>query len=301
MNKTSLLILISVFAIINCTAQPNAGFENWHNEFSYQVPDSWASLNFLSVISSANALSAFKATGLDKHSGNYALKLKTVFVPNNPAPGVIDDTVGLVFTGKVNISPPSYVYGFPFTDRPEKLEFWAKYSPVGYDTGGVRIIMLKRNGTHRDTIAFGELKIAATPSYALFQYNIPYLSSELPDTAIVIFGASKNRASARVGSVLFIDDITFTGWVGINEHDVYADKVKIFPNPATNFLNVFAQIDEAFSVKVTDAFGRTAGVYNIQNHSANINTGLYADGIYFYEICDSNYKCLTKGKFNVTK
>ncbi len=300
--KKLLLVFTIVFAgILNSIAQPNPGFENWSTVYNYQSPDGWANLNFLSILPPFNPLSAIKATGIDKHSGNYALKIKTIFVSNNPAPDRIDDTVGLVFTGKVNISPPSYKYGFPFTDRPEKLKFWSKYTPVGNDTGGVRVILLKYHSTGRDTVAMGELFINETENYTLFQCDLTYYTNETPDTAAIIFGSSKHKAFARVGSTLYVDDVSFSGWVGIEQHDLFSVKVKTFPNPATDVLNILAQFDEAYSVKVIDVSGKPTGVYKIQNYCAKINTTTFADGVYFFEIRDKKEKILTKGKFNIIK
>lgn len=300
MKKILIILTVLVCENLNSFAQPNGGFENWTTVYTYQVPDGWANLNFLSIFTPQN-LSAFKATGLDKHSGNYALKLKTIYVYNNPAPDKIDDTVGIVFTGKININPASYKYGFAYTGRPEKLEFWAKYIPVGNDTAGVRVVLLRWNGTGHDTIAFGELVIKATDVYTLFQYNLTYNSTAIPDTAAIVFGSSKRYADARVGSTLFVDDVAFTGWVGIEEHDLFADKVKIFPNPATDNVNILAQIDEATNIKIIDALGKPVGEYKIQNYSATINTSLFAEGLYFYQIRNKKARILTKGKFNVIK
>ncbi len=299
MNKIILIIVISVSAILNCFSQPNGGFENWHNEFSYTIPDDWQTMNYLSVL--GNPLSAFKATGIDKHSGNYALKISTIFVNSNPIPLLIPDTAGSVFTGKIIPSPTSIKIGNPYTGRPEKFEFWAKCFPVGYDKGGVFVTLQKWNGTSHDTIAYGEIDINTTASYTFFQIGLNYRSTGLPDTLIIFFASSYNRINSRVGSTIFIDDFSLTGWVGIEENNLYADKVKLFPNPAKDNVNITAKIDEACRVKVTDALGKTAGFYKIQNFHAEINTSLFAEGIYFYDICDKNDKCLTRGKFNIVK
>ncbi len=301
MKKKLLIFIFLAASIINCLAQPNSGFENWHNEYSYHVPDNWATLNILSVIPPFSEISVSKATGLDKHSGNYALKLKTVLVRYNPYPNLIFDSCGTIFTGKATLSPPSYIYGFPYTGRPSKLEFWCKYSPVGNDTAGVRVYMQKWIGGHRDTIAFSEMKVNATAAYTLFQLPITYNYTETPDSAVILFGSSMNKYISRLGSTLFIDDVSFTGWVGIEQHDLYSEKAKVFPNPAADAVNITAHFDEASSLKVTDANGKTAGLYKIQNYGADINTSSFAEGIYVYEIFDRNNHCLTKGKFNVVK
>ncbi len=301
MKKKIVIFSILVSAIFNCIAQPNPGFELWHSEYSYQVPDDWQTLNFLTMFPPPNPLSASKATGIDKHSGNYALKIKTIFVSNNPAPNIISDTVGLAFTGKITLSPPAYKYGFPYTGRPEKLEFWAKYLPVGGDSAGARVVLLKWNGVTRDTIAFAEIPFGATISYTFFQFSLAYYSTAIPDSAAILFGSSKRQSQSRVGSTLFIDDVALTGWVGIDDRTKFSNKVKIFPNPARENVTIQTQIGDASIVKVSDVSGKQVGVYKIRNYSANINTGLFAEGVYFCEILDKKERIITKGKFNVVK
>ena len=287
---------------LNCFAQPNAGFENWNTALTLQEPDSWQTFNFLALTSPPNDLSAFKATGIDKHSGNYALMLKTIFVHNNPSPQLIRDTMTGVFTGKIRLSPVSVKYGSPYTGRPEKLEFWAKYAPVGDDIGANVVFLLKWNGTGHDTIASGRIDIPAINAYTLFQVTLTYLLPDLPDSASILFSSSKYVAGARVGSTLFVDDVLFTGWVGIDESGMSAsDKVQLFPNPAKDNLNILAQIQEADNVQVIDVSGKQAGTYKIQNYRATINTALFADGIYFFEVRDKKNIILAKGKFNVVK
>ena len=291
---------MAIAPIYSAKAQPNGGFENWSTTFGVLNPDSWQTLNFLSFYS-PNPISAFKVSGVDKHSGNYALKLQTIFISNNPAPNMLPDTVGGIFFGKVIPSPLSIKLGIPYTGRPQSLEFWAKYNPVGNDFAGAFVTLQKWNGTGHDTIAYGEIQIHTTLSYTLFQFNLDYQSTESPDTVIIGISSSYKASAARVGSTLYIDDVALTGWVGIDEHNNYADKVKVFPNPAKEYITINAQIDEADNMQVIDVSGKSTGVYKIQNYSANIDTGVFAEGIYFYQIRDKKNKVLTNGKFNVTK
>lgn len=288
-------------AILKTLAQPNGGFENWSTIFNYQTPVSWQTLNFLSSFSPPNPISAFKATGIDIHSGNYALQLKTIYINNNPAPNAIEDTVGIIFTGKVALNPPSFKYGFPYTGRPEKLEFWCKYIPVGSDKAGAIVFLQKWNGLSHDTIAKGEITISATVAYTLFQVDLTYHSAELPDTAAITFGSSKEKEEARVGSTLYLDDVAFTGWVGIDEQETDNDKIKIFPNPASNAVNIIAHIDDANYIQVMDVSGKLLGKYELKNYKASINTVSFAEGIYFFQLFDKKDKILGKGKFNIIR
>ncbi len=304
-NKTmKRLIIITyffIFAISHCKAQPNGGFENWTQEFNYQNPDGWQTLNFMSNTNPPNPLSAFKATGIDKHSGSYALKLKTIFINNNIFPGRLADTGCAVFTGSIAVSPFSYRYGFPYTSRPDKLEFWFKYIPVGGDTAGVIACLRKWNGAGYDTVAFGGKNIPAEAGYTLFQLDLIYKSTEMPDSAVIAFASSKLPTCARQNSTLFIDDVTFTGTADIDHLDEGAVKIKIFPNPAKDNLTIEVLNEAADNVQVFDAFGKLAGIYKIYNYNTAVNTGAFAEGCYTCEIRDKKNKILAASKFNVIK
>jgi hypothetical protein len=119
---------------------------------------------------------------------------------------------------------------------------------------------------------------------------------------IIGFSSSYSKSLGRVGSILYIDDVALTGWVGIDESRISGtDKIKVFPNPAKDDVTILAQIEEADNVQVIDASGKLAGVYKMLNHKVNINTSMFMEGIYFYVIRDNKERILTKGKFSITK
>lgn len=301
MKKAAATLVILISLILNTMAQSNGGFENWTPEFTFENPNDWQTFNVLSQLAPPNPLSAFKTIGVDKHSGNYAIKIKSIFVNNKPVPSTIPDTFGCVFKGKIELAPISFKAGYPYTGRPEKLEFYSKYSPVGNDSGLAAVYLRKWNGAIYDTVGKGELTISSTTFYSLCELNITYSSIEQPDSAIIAFFSSKDSSTARVGSTLFIDDVAFTGWVDIDEKTFYSNKVKLFPNPAKDNLTITTEIEEAENVKIIDVSGRIISKCKIVSYNANVNTGLFVEGIYLYEICDKKNKILTKGKFNVVK
>jgi hypothetical protein len=306
MKKIIFIFALLFLVNLSSKAQPNKGFEDWTTQFSYEIPDKWQTLNFLAALSPPNPVSVTKAIGFDTHSGNFALKLKTIYVNNNPAPGpaLIYDTMGGIFTGKINPSPFSYNYGFPFTDRPAKLELWYKYAPIGNDTGGVAVVMTKWNGFSRDTVSLDLTNIYASSTYSLLEINLSYVSAtEQPDTAVIALLSSKNRFIARVNSTLYVDDLLFTGWVGINESSKAGEtaKVKVFPNPASDNIIITTQILDADNIRIVDVSGKCMGTNKILNCSVNVNTSLFVSGIYFYEIGDKKNRILNKGKFNVIR
>ncbi|MCE9540391.1 MAG: PCMD domain-containing protein [Bacteroidetes bacterium] len=301
MKKIVLIFTILVLGVFNSIAQPNGGFENWTQQATYENPDGWATLNFLSLTVPPNPLSVFKVIGIDKHSGNYAMKVTTIGVVNNPAPDLIGDTAGGIFTGSIILSPFSYVFGFPYAGRPEKLVFWAKSAPIADDSAETLVVLLKNNGITRDTIAIGRITIPPTTEYTKFLIDLNYYSTSISDTASIVFGASKYKGKGMIGSTLYVDDIEFTGWVGIDEKNQFSNKVKTFPNPARESLTIVTEIKTAEKIRVIDVAGKSVGLFKIQNYNTIINTGLFTEGIYFYEIIDKNEKVLTNGKFNLVK
>lgn len=296
--------IITIFALFLAgigtgVSQPNGGFEDWVNEFTYETPVGWQTLNFLQFTLPPNPISAFKATGIDRHSGNYALKLKSIHLNNNPAPELLDDTMGACFTGKVNISPTYYKYGFPHTSRSEKLTFWYKYFPVGADEGGVRVILTRWNGVKRDTLAFNESHLYQNTSYSQFELNIDYLSNEQPDTAVIFIGSSRHHSVARVGSTLYVDDVAFTGWVGVEENALL--KPKVFPNPAKEYITFSDITKEADAIEITDIMGKALARYPLKGSVMEVNTSSLTDGTYIYLVRDKSNKLLSKGKFSVVR
>jgi hypothetical protein len=201
MKKATQLFFWVILSALQSIAQPNSGFENWSTEFSYENPDDWQTLNFLSLTTPPNPLSAFKAIGLEKYAGNYSLIIKTIYINNNPIPGSVADTFGCVFKGKITISPASIREGFPYTARPEKLQFYSKYTPVGNDIAGAVALLKKQNINTGaiDTIAVGSIDIAPTVQYTLFTINLEYRDNiNLPDSAVIAFYSSRDPSAARI-------------------------------------------------------------------------------------------------------
>lgn len=300
--KHIITIIGILFVLINGTsAQPNGGFENWSTEFSYETPDGWQTFNALIYSTPPSPLSAFKVSGIDKYSGNYALKLKSVQVYNDVITNLFGDTAGGTYTGKIIYTPFAFKYGFAYAGRAEKLEFWSKYHPVGSDTAGAIVFFSKWTGTSTDTIAVGVISIPSTPIYSLFQMNLEYYSEQTPDSATIFFYTSQNAQRARLNSTLFIDDVLLSGWVAVDENKLKTIRVKAFPNPASESITIEVQQADAAKVRITDVSGRLTGEYNLINKNIRIDTRNYSNGLFFYEVLESKGRALAKGKFNIVK
>jgi hypothetical protein len=289
-SKNILAFVFFVFLFHENSAQPNGGFENWITEFSYETPEDWQTMNVLSLTTPPNPLSAFKSSGIDKYSGFYGLKIQSIHVTNNPAPAGIADTFGVVFKGKITISPTSFKPGFPYNARPEKLQFYSKYNPVGNDTALVWVLLRKWNGVATDTIAFGVLEIAATPIFGLFEIPLIYQSdSQYPDSADIAFFSSRDSLTARVGSALFVDDVLFTGWVGMDEYTYTPENIKLYPNPIKNELNIdFSSRLINPTAIIYDCSGKKVETYTLDLNSSKLDLSGLLSGFYFLELKNNN-------------
>lgn len=298
MKKTKFIAILFLLSNIFCFSQNNGGFENWNTVNGYEEPVGWQTFNILSLF--GNPICATKVSGIDKYAGNYALKITSKYMPVKVI-SALSDTVGFAFNGKITISPPSYDIGSPYTNRPEKLTFYAKYIPVGLDTGYAGLILYRNLPTGRDTIGYGTLAVKPNLSYTLYEIPIIYNSNIIPDSANIYFQASNRANGRRVGSSLYLDEVKFVDFVGIEEYTANASKVKVFPNPSSETLTINTEIEEATKVEITDVTGRTINLYTIQNYESKINLSNYKNGNYYFKILDKKNKPLTYGKFSVNK
>ncbi|MFY9309283.1 MAG: T9SS type A sorting domain-containing protein [Bacteroidia bacterium] len=300
MKKVSLVIIVFLTSFLS-RAQPNPGFEDWTNQFGLLEPDGWQTLNFLTMLTPPNPASAFRVGGIDAHSGNYALKLKTVYLNNKPDVVDLGDTTGGCYTGQIILTPVSSAVGFPYTGRPEKLKFWARYIPVGADEGRAGVLLKKTNGNGFDTVGFGIMYLTETPVYSFFEVDIDYKSNALPDSAVIAFATSKNSLSARVNSTMFVDDVSFSGYVGISESVITSDKVKLFPNPAPSRVEVTVESENAEIVVLSDMSGKELLRQPLINKYVLIDVGPLPVGMYMYDIRDNRNKVLFRDKLNVLR
>lgn len=290
MQKHKVFILFWFILFNRIIAQPNGGFENWVSEFGYETPQDWQTMNVLSLTTPPNPLSAFKSFGIDKYSGFYGLKIQTIHVVNNPAPIAIADTFGVVFKGKITVSPTSFKPGFSYTGRPEKLQFYSKYHPVGNDVALAYVVLKKWNGFSSDTIAVGATQINATPMFEFFEVPLTYQSDTVyPDSADIAFLSSRDTLTARVGSALFVDDVVFSGWVGVNDYAKNPQSLQLYPNPAKNELNIsFSPILNNAHVIIYDVSGKKLQAHFLEKNKTKIDVSDFLSGFYVFEFKNNN-------------
>ncbi len=95
----------------------------------------------------------------------------------------------------------------------------------------------------RDTIGYGEYSASTATSgtnYSPFTINFAYNSWTLfPDTMLILATTSPLAiGSAHAGTVLFIDNLSFTGVVGIDEIASNINSVQVYPSPASSLMTI---------------------------------------------------------------
>lgn len=297
--KYYLIIFLCFISFSNVFSQPNGGFEDWQLEYGNESPVGWQTLNFLCAFP-FNIPSATKASGLDKHSGNYALKIKSIEIITNPAPTILDDTIGGAFTGSINLAPLYLKRGYTYTGRPEALNVWFKYFPVGNDRASIGVVLTKWNGVKSDTVATADTSLYYNPIYTLLNVHLTYFSDQIPDSAVVILASSRRSNEARVNSTLFVDDAEFTGWVGLQDYE-NKNKISLYPNPAKEELHFKINAQENLEINIIDATGKRITSLVVDGGEATVDTRNYCSGIYFYEVLDKKNSVITRGKFSVVQ
>lgn len=313
MKKLFLSLSLSCAAVCAFAQTPTWNFEGWTGSGPVIEPIGWVSGNVLTMIP-GNKQSVFQAIAPDIHGGTYAMKIVTVDVVINPDPTTTPDPIGFVATG--SFSGVTLKGGFPYTVRPASAELWYKYAPSGVDTASFFMWLTKWNATtvSRDTIAWGYWKTSATVSAftntgpLTLVYNAAFPTT-LPDTAGVIFSATGSGCltCGNIGSTLWVDDITFSGWNGINEHPS-SNGVIVFPNPANEYVTIIADVYDASSVIAYDVTGKIISstalkqtMSGISRKEGVINTSTFSAGLYSYAVFDARGNTLRNGKFNVVR
>jgi hypothetical protein len=297
MKKIISSILFCLLCCSGTFAQnvPNGGFENWTSYGLFEYPDVWQTTDSFSIANGSHSVT--KETSVI-HGGVYALKLTPFSYSLFSIPGAASN-------GKINTSTPipTIEGGSPDTVRHAKLQGWYQYAPLNNDSCSVTVTLYKRNGSSRISVASGTFGTGvAASSYTPFEINLVYATADTPDSVLIIVYSSALGAS-HLGTVLWVDDFSFTGIVGIHEKSDPVNAIDVFPVPATHELNVVIDLTEPLttSFNIFDATGKKIMSHPVRSSTEKIDVGELPDGIYFYSLVNDKGTRLYTGKFNVSK
>jgi len=244
MKKFILSFIAAVGATTAIAQIPNAGFESWTSAGSYEVPDSWGTMNHASA--SYSVYTATKAAPGNPGSSYLKLTSKTTGTAV---------TNGIAVSGRldtVTLRPKS---GFAFTQRPASLTGKWQHMIYGSSQGAVKVLTTRWNaGTNsRDTIAHAEQNLSGMAmSWANFSINLTYMDAvNTPDSCIIVLQAS--GANPANNDYLWVDNLAFTGTVtsvGVGEIQNASGSLSAFPNPARDYVQISCPVGKAQTVTI---------------------------------------------------
>ncbi|MBN2683062.1 MAG: T9SS type A sorting domain-containing protein [Bacteroidales bacterium] len=278
------LLFSIIFLNLGVFAQsiPNPSFENWSASGGYSDPVSWTTPNSTSYVFPFYVLTVTESS--DAIEGTKSARLETKDIIGIPVPGLL--TLGIL-TVNVFENTSSITGGIPYNLRPDRLTGNFKYSPATNDSLLIAVFMLKHNNVtgQLDTIGIGAFSSAeTTTAFTAFEANIEYQTEDLPDTMNILI-MSSDFTNPIVGSVLFVDNLAFSFDVGI-EKFASENNYRIYPNPASDFVNIAISTDKNTEVKLFDIVGNIlfTKVYSKGRENATIPLTNLPNGVYILEI-----------------
>ncbi len=291
------LLLLAISGSLSAQI-PNNLFESWINVGAYDSLQFWSTPNFIAPTSASKEQ-------IDIQSGAISLKLTTSSYLGASVPGAAS-TGGFIQNGlSIDLSKG----GQPDNVRHTTLNGYYKYNAIGGATGTIEVVLFKRNGSVRDTVASGIQVINNTPNYTAFSIPLVYKSFNAPDSSIVYFQSSGRATSdlfngATIGSSLYIDSVYFQGiTTGINNISADPFSVRAYPNPAREFVTVETtrKISAKTSISILDIHGKVVETIPMTDEKQRIDISALSSGNYFYNLVDEKNKILGSGKFSVSK
>jgi hypothetical protein len=283
MKKSIFTIVAATFVSVSAFAQiPNNGFETWMSMGSYSDPTGWDQLNSMTT-----GMGVYTCTkGTPGAVGTSYLKLVSKTVSGM---GVMP---GVAVSGVIDMATFKPKSGFPYAMQPAKLTGSWQYMASGADAGFVAVYLTKWNSgmMMRDTIAKAKQNLSGMAmSWATFSINLTYMSTAMPDSAVIVLSSS--GATPVANSYLYVDNLSFSGTVtGINNIDNYVSNINAYPNPTSDNINVElnAQKSSTIKLQLVDLTGKVIKEINageIQGkYNAIINTTVISKGIYFLKV-----------------
>jgi len=272
----------------------------WVSSLGVSNPKGWVSANIL-VPGTVSQEAGINIT-------DTCAKITTKFFQGLSAQtgGVVPDTSGFMFTGTISLFPQAVKQGFKYSDRPEYIQFYSKYSPINNDTAFVSVLLFKRNlgASQRDTIATAYYKEFETNTSFNFHtlnlnYKIPLIASNSTTDSLLIIVGSSQRTNAKIGSAFYIAGID-DNWTGLskmfnNSRDI------ISPNPTSNIFTWNNLPKGATKVELYDISGKIVLTENIQKDIISIATSQLKNGVYFAKAYSSTSEILSLKKVIISK
>lgn len=262
----------------------------------------WTTLN--NLCSLGNSIVTVKKT-TDAYLGTAAkLRSDILGIANaDSTPGLFARLIpGLINSGTLdpgNFTSPLQ-QGKPYSGRPSCFQGYYKYLPVFGDSAAIYARLTKGGAT----VGEASMVVKTTVnSYTMFQIPFTYLNNDTPDSINIVLtsSAGSETNAGRKGSTLYIDEVAVLMTCSQSSFMPVSIFSEVFPNPATDKLNVRLHENIAFAkMEIFNLTGQKTGTYNLNHSNTEINTADFPEGLYFYRLENESGKIQT-GNISVTK
>ena len=296
--------LLAIAAILISTAGfsqtqiANIDFEDWETlngpiSNTYEEPVDWSSSNECTAL--VNQFAVTKST--DAQSGTYSVRMETFAAFGNIRANGIVTTSQMICLA----SGGGQEGGITYTEEyPDSLVGWFKYAPANSDSGYCQIMWLSDN--ELDTTCFTRIDFHTTANWTRFSAPLCPGENGRSQKLSMLFSSSWGDGSlgqAEVGSVLFLDNISFVNAPqGIE--DAESERTwTVYPNPVQGELNIQVLRGQEANLEIIDVTGKLVKKERVGEMNHKIDVGQLVTGIYLYQIRSLENEVLRTGKLLV--
>lgn len=290
---TLLAIAIAFTAGLNAQQLDNSGFETWTSPSN---PDSWATWE--STIGAPLGLT--KKDTANKVQGLASLQLKTDSIQAGSTKRLIP---GFALYGSTVYAPPAPLQfnEAAFAFKPDTIFFAYRYVPSGSDSAYLEISASGPTGSPFG----GGLPLTTTQGqWALIYIPVTSYLANIPtiDSMYLLFLSSIGNGVQ--GSQLNVDAIRM-GYVNLPsaiQEEVDAMNVSVFPNPATDVVNIKSEKDmTGYYFEMVDAQGRIVSSGLMSGNHYSLNVSDLPKGNYLYRISNSSNIVVQRNQISVIR
>jgi len=265
---------------LNAQTISNGGFENWVDQGGYEEPQSWGTLNFFTLLGAP----AGTTQTSDAHSGDYAAKIETTTFDVD-SDGLDDTLPGVVFLGEFDLMGGDVVIGAPFTNRPDSLIGWYKFTTTGTDDAFfVEVALTKWNSQNNISEVVATIEYNGTTEwseYTRLALPLVYSNGEIPDS-VQIAVSTDGGSTFTPGTTVWVDDLSFVtnSAAALPEHTSSIATIQYYPNPANQSMTIVAPKNTV--IHVYNALGmEVETVKAAASEKTMLSTANYRNGVYF--------------------
>lgn len=317
---TFTFLMFTAGAMVTNAQLTNGDLETWtNNQWSttpsgsgntYKEPGSGTNrtTHFLRTINAVNDL-AFPLTvplscwqSDTAHGGLYSARIKSQIFGPYFIPGFLG-------TGDIDIAAQTLYLGRPYTATPDTFQAFYLYAPVNDDSAKFEVIFTQYDALNQvsNIVGYGSQAILSATTGTNWQqvkFGITWTLGAAPDTVKIIAASSGGydladflNSSGDAGSQLWVDDMTlYSGNIGINEEDYISNKVSIYPNPATDFVNISTtDLPTNLKLFVYDMNGKMIMSKTMNSNNYQLEISELPNGVYGVVIQD-NFNLIHRSK-----